>query len=188
MATCRGTRADGQPCGQQAKRGSGYCWLHGADAVPIPPHCVICRDPRRAEIDAALSGGAGPGEISQSFRVSAKMVRYHRARHMAAGPDRGRRGLMLRCRGIRADGRSCGHPADRGTAYCWQHDPARPRRAPNCAVCRHPRLARIEAALSGGARIPEVAVRFRVSESAVHYHRLRHMPPAGGEGDGGRGA
>jgi hypothetical protein len=92
---------------------------------------------------------------------------------------------MPTCRGTRADGAPCRHPADRGTAYCWQHDPARPPRAPNCAVCRHPRLVGIEAALRGGARNPEVASRFRVPENAVWYHR-RHLPPAGAEGAGGR--
>jgi hypothetical protein len=91
---------------------------------------------------------------------------------------------MPTCRGTTTAGRPCGHPADRGTAYCWQHDPARPPRRPHCAICRHPRLAGIEAALSGGARDPEVADRFRMPVSAVRYHRRQHMPPArkGGEG------
>jgi hypothetical protein len=91
---------------------------------------------------------------------------------------------MPTCRGTRADGKPCGHPADRGTAYCWRHDPARPPRRPNCAVCRSPRLVVIEAALAVGMHIPEVAVRFRVPENAVRYHRSHHLPPAGAEGGG----
>jgi hypothetical protein len=92
---------------------------------------------------------------------------------------------MATCRGTTSVGRPCGHPADRGTAYCWQHDPVRPRRAPNCAVCRHPRCATIEAALAVGMHIPEVVNRFRVPENAVRYHRSHHLPPAEGEGAGG---
>jgi hypothetical protein len=92
---------------------------------------------------------------------------------------------MPTCRGTRADGRPCGHLPTRGSEFCWQHDPEHPPRAPNCIVCRAPRLAEIEAALSGGARNPEVANRFRVPERAVWYHRRHHLPPAGAEGAGG---
>jgi hypothetical protein len=92
---------------------------------------------------------------------------------------------MPTCRGTRPDGQPCGQLPTRGSEYCWQHDPEHAPQAPSCAVCRAPRLAEIEAAIAGGAPAPEVAVRFRVREASVRYHRARHMPPAGAEGAGG---
>jgi hypothetical protein len=86
---------------------------------------------------------------------------------------------MPRCRGTTMGGRPCSNPAQPGREFCGHHEPGRP---PNCIVCRDPRRTEIEAASMAGLRDPDVARRFRMTPSSVRYHRLRHMPPAGGEG------
>jgi hypothetical protein len=82
MPTCRGTRLDGRPCGHWAIRGTEYCWQHGPDAAPRPSSCRICRDPRRAEIEAALAAGASITEVARRFRLAPEAPWYHRRHHL----------------------------------------------------------------------------------------------------------
>ncbi len=48
---------------------------------------------------------------------------------------------------------------------------------PSCSICRHPKLAAIEAALTAGGKLVETASAFCVSKSALGRHRLNCLAP-----------
>jgi hypothetical protein len=79
---CRGARLDGAPCGQWTRRGREFCWYHGPDAGLRWPNCVVCRDPRRAEIETMLAGGARPSAVAARFCLARNTLWYHRTRHL----------------------------------------------------------------------------------------------------------
>jgi hypothetical protein len=87
---CRETRQDGGACGQRAIRGTAFCHLHSPDARRRPPNCVICREPRRAEIEAALASGAGPVEVGRRFWLNPDNLRKHRGHLSPAGTEGGK--------------------------------------------------------------------------------------------------
>jgi hypothetical protein len=86
MPTCRGIRATGQPCAYQAKPGREFCAFHEPGRRPS---CRICRDPRRAEIEAMLAGGARPSAIAARFRLPPNALPYHRRHLPPAGGEGG---------------------------------------------------------------------------------------------------
>jgi hypothetical protein len=79
MPRCQGTCLNGRPCAYQAKPGREFFMYH---EQPRRPNCRICRDPRRAEIEAMLAGGARPAAVNARFRLAPETLWYHRARHM----------------------------------------------------------------------------------------------------------
>jgi hypothetical protein len=46
------------------------------------PRCRVCRDPRRAEIDAALAELGSETAVARRFELSSSAVRGHHLRHL----------------------------------------------------------------------------------------------------------
>lgn len=84
MPTCQGTTREGRPCAYRAKPGREFCMHHEPGRQPS---CGICRDPRRAEIEAMLAGGARPSAVAARFRLTLDGLWYHRRHLPPAGGE-----------------------------------------------------------------------------------------------------
>jgi hypothetical protein len=114
-------------------------------------NCVICRDPRRPEIEAARAEGLSYPAMAGRFWVPADALRNHfkRLAALAEAEQPERLGLM----------------------------PQQPR-SHDCVICRDPRRLEIEAARAEGLAYGVIAGRFWVTANALSYHFERGKQPA----------